>query len=41
MRTMAGALRRAGKVPVAVPLDGDPEAARLLPFVTRVVLLDD
>ncbi|MEO3805419.1 hypothetical protein [Nonomuraea sp. B1E8] len=40
VRTMAGALRRAGKVPVAVPLDGDPEAARLLPFVTRVVLLD-
>ncbi|MEV0621987.1 hypothetical protein AB0I81_52320 [Nonomuraea sp. NPDC050404] len=41
VRTMAGALRRAGKVPVAVPLDGDPEAFRLLPFVTRVVLLDD
>ncbi|MGP3937037.1 hypothetical protein [Nonomuraea sp. KM88] len=40
VQTMAGALRRAGKVPVAVPLDGDPEAARLLPFVTRVVLLD-
>ncbi|MEV0828388.1 hypothetical protein [Nonomuraea rubra] len=41
VRAMAGALRRAGMVPVAVPLDGDPEAARLLPFVTRVVLLDD
>ncbi|MEO3884457.1 hypothetical protein [Nonomuraea sp. B5E05] len=41
VRTMAGALRRAGKVPVAVPLDGDPEAARLLPFVLRVVLVDD
>ncbi|TYB45786.1 hypothetical protein FXF51_59995 [Nonomuraea sp. PA05] len=40
VRVMAGALRRAGKVPVAVPLGGDPEAARLLPFVTRVVLLD-
>ncbi|SDL92961.1 hypothetical protein [Nonomuraea jiangxiensis] len=41
VRTMAGALRRAGKVPVAVPLDEDPEAARLLPFVTYVALLDD
>ncbi|MEV1179370.1 hypothetical protein, partial [Nonomuraea sp. NPDC049784] len=41
VRMMAGALRRAGKVPVAVPLHGDPEAARLLPFLTRVALLDD
>ncbi|WP_248963618.1 hypothetical protein [Sphaerisporangium perillae] len=41
VRVMAAALRAAGRVPVAVPLDGDPEAARLLPFVTQVVLLDD
>ncbi|MET8862775.1 hypothetical protein ABZW11_07435 [Nonomuraea sp. NPDC004580] len=40
VRVMAGALRRAGKVPVAVPLRGDPEVSRRLPFVARVVLLD-
>jgi len=28
-----------GRTPVAVPLDADPAAARLLPFVTRVVLV--
>jgi hypothetical protein len=28
-----------GRTPVAVPLDADPAAARLLPFVTQVVLL--
>ncbi|GAA4519771.1 hypothetical protein [Nonomuraea ferruginea] len=41
VRRMARGLRRLGKTPVAVPLDGDPEAARLLPFVTHVALLDD
>lgn len=41
VRTMSRALRRMGKAPVAVPLDGDPEAARLLPFVAYVALLDD
>ncbi|MET8146133.1 YcaO-like family protein [Sphaerisporangium sp. NPDC005288] len=41
VRVMTRALRAAGRVPVAVPLDGDPEASRLLPFVTQVVLLDD
>ncbi|MFC4534183.1 hypothetical protein [Sphaerisporangium dianthi] len=41
VRVMTDALRAAGRVPVAVPLDGDPEASRLLPFVTQVVLLDD
>jgi hypothetical protein len=28
-----------GRTPVAVPLDADPAAARLLPFVTQIVLL--
>lgn len=28
-----------GCTPVAVPLDADPAAARLLPFVTQIVLL--
>lgn len=37
---MAGALRAAGHVPVAVPLRHDPEAAALLPFVAQIVLLD-
>ncbi|MEV4569530.1 hypothetical protein AB0K12_37695 [Nonomuraea sp. NPDC049419] len=41
VRVMAGALRRIGKVPVAVPLHGDPEVSRRLPFVARVVLLDE
>ncbi|NJP88495.1 hypothetical protein HCN51_03320 [Nonomuraea sp. FMUSA5-5] len=41
VRAMAGALRRAGKVPVAVPSHADPEVSRLLPFVVRIVLLDD
>ncbi|MFB9477382.1 hypothetical protein ACFFR3_48475 [Nonomuraea salmonea] len=41
VRVMAGALRRIGKVPVAVPLHGDPEVSRRLPFVARVVLVDD
>ncbi|MGR6917683.1 YcaO-like family protein [[Actinomadura] parvosata] len=41
VRAMAGALRRAGKAPVAVPLHADPEVSRLLPFVVRIVLLDD
>lgn len=41
VQTMAGALRRLGKVPVAVPLHGDPEVSRRLPFVARIVLLDD
>ncbi|AQZ61451.1 unnamed protein product [[Actinomadura] parvosata subsp. kistnae] len=41
VRVMAGALRRSGKVPVAVPSHADPEVSRLLPFVVRIVLLDD
>ncbi|MGP3962023.1 hypothetical protein ACTWPT_39150 [Nonomuraea sp. 3N208] len=36
---LAGALRRQGRVPVAVRLAGDPAAARLLPYAVRVVLL--
>ncbi|WP_169982727.1 hypothetical protein [Microbispora sp. H10836] len=40
VRLMAGALRATGRVPVAVPLGGDPEASRLLPYVTQVVLLE-
>ncbi|WP_169947004.1 hypothetical protein [Microbispora sp. H11081] len=40
VRLMAGALCAAGRVPVAVPLGGDPEASRLLPYVTQVVLLE-
>ncbi|MEU8276309.1 hypothetical protein ACFYOK_13375 [Microbispora bryophytorum] len=40
VRLMAGALRATGRVPVAVPLAGDAEASRLLPYVTQVVLLE-
>ncbi|MGI5285723.1 hypothetical protein ACQEVF_20625 [Nonomuraea polychroma] len=36
---LAGALRRQGRVPVAVRLNGDPAASRLLPCAVRVVLL--
>ncbi|MEU9834714.1 hypothetical protein AB0D67_24555 [Streptosporangium sp. NPDC048047] len=41
VRVMTGALRAAGAVPVVVPLDHDPAAAGLLPYVAQVVLLDD
>lgn len=34
------ALRARGLDPVAVPLDHDPEVARIMPFVVRVVLAD-
>ncbi|WP_170223628.1 hypothetical protein [Nonomuraea turkmeniaca] len=36
---LAHALRRQGRVPVAVRLAGDPAAARMLPCAVRVVLL--
>lgn len=41
VRLMAEALRATGRVPVAIPLDHDPELARLLPFLVQVVLADD
>lgn len=35
------ALRAHGHRPVAVPLDHDPEATRVMPYTVQVVLLDD
>ncbi|WP_157878965.1 hypothetical protein [Streptomyces sp. CT34] len=40
-RTLAEALRRTGRTPVAVPLGGDGQVAELLPYVVQVVLCDD
>lgn len=39
-RPLAEALHRAGSMPVAVPLDGDPAVHEVLPYLVRVVLLD-
>ncbi len=38
---MATALCADGWTPVAVPLDHDPQATRLLPYLVQVVLLHD
>lgn len=40
-RVLTGALRRAGHVPVAVPITPDRQARTLLPYVVQVVLCDD
>ncbi|MEO7196758.1 MAG: hypothetical protein ABIZ05_18375 [Pseudonocardiaceae bacterium] len=39
--TPLDALRAAGHTPVAVPLDHDPEATRILPYIVLVVLCRD
>jgi hypothetical protein len=39
--SLVDALRAAGHTPVVVPLDHDPEATRILPYVLRVVLCRD
>ncbi|MGH3827331.1 MAG: YcaO-like family protein [Pseudonocardiaceae bacterium] len=38
---LVGGLRAVGYTPVAVPLDHDPEATRILPYVVQVVLCRD
>lgn len=39
--SVGDALRAAGHTPVVVPLDHDPEATRILPYVVQVVLCRD
>jgi len=41
LATAAATLTKQGHRPVAVPLDHDPEAAKIMPHMVRVVLLDD
>lgn len=41
LATAVAALRAHGHRPVAVPLDHDPEATRIMPYTVQVVLLDD
>jgi len=38
LRNMVEALRRNGRIPVAVPLDHDPEMSEVMPYVVQVVL---
>ncbi|MGH4000512.1 MAG: hypothetical protein ACRDTJ_23965, partial [Pseudonocardiaceae bacterium] len=39
--SLVDALRAAGHTPVVVPLDHDPEATRILPYIVQVVLCRD
>jgi hypothetical protein len=39
--TVAGALVRRGHRPVAIPLDHDPEVSAVMPYVVRVMIVDE